>query len=136
MGTEKIPHARKQKSAGESGALDTGYNAQFRGYINLVLSPDQKAAFDLWATSASVLDALDTMAGDGVHLTVKWDAKAKCYLASGTQRREDSPNAGLVVTARADNATKALFRLLYCLVVLSHAERWEDTQPMADPDRW
>lgn len=122
--------ARKPSKVGE------GWNAAFRGYINLNLTAEQKAPFEKWSESASFWEALEYHTFDGVNLSVKHVPSEQCYLASATQRREASPNAGLVVTARADGAAKALGRVLFCLVILSHAERWEDVQPLAAPDRW
>lgn len=122
--------ARKQSGAGN------GYDAPFRGYINVNLSAEQKKTFVRWADSASVVETLNAQVADGVNLSLKWDTRGQCFLASGTQRREASPNAGLVVTARADEPQKALLRLLYTLAYLSTAERWEQLQPLADPDRW
>lgn len=122
--------ARKPKPVGE------GWNAEFRGYINLNLSEEQKAPFEAWSQSASFWEALDFHTSDGVNLSLKYVPSEKCYLASATQRRETSPNAGLVVTARAGDAAKALGRVLFCLAILSHAARWEDVQPLASPDRW
>jgi hypothetical protein len=74
--------------------------------------------------------------GDGVNLSLKLDPKGGGFLASATQRRADSPNAGLVVTARGRDAATAWGRCLFCLALLGHKERWEDTQPLANPDRW
>lgn len=126
----------KDKPAREPGKVGTSYDAAFRGYINLNLSEAQKAAYDTWAGSASLWEALEFHTGDGVNLSLKLDPKGAGFLASATQRRVSSPNAGLVVTARGRDATTAWGRVLYCLTVLSHSERWEDTQPLANPDRW
>jgi len=116
--------------------LGKGFDAAFRGYINVTLSDDQKSTFDAWSSSASPLETLEFVVSDGVNISLKWDVKGACYLASGTQRREDSPNAGLVVTARAAEAWKAWYRLLFTLAYLGRKEKWEDTQPLANPDRW
>lgn len=126
----------KERSPRGKGALGKGYDAPFRGYINLNLSDEQKTAWEKWAESAAFWEQLAYHVQDGIHLAVKVDPKGTGFLASATQRREDSPNAGLVVTARGKSADIALSRCVYCLVVLGHKERWEDTQPLADPDRW
>jgi len=118
------------------GKVGTGYDAPFKGYINLDLTVAQKESFPGWFSSASFPDTLDSNVADGVNLSLKWEPKKECFLASATQRREDSPNAGLVVTARADEPLKALGRVCFCLAVLGHKDRWEDTQPIANPDRW
>lgn len=124
------PTTRKSKSVGE------GYDAEFRGYINLELSPGEKDVYDEWATTAAYWAVLEAQVTDGVNLSLKFDPRKGGYLASGTQRRIGSENAGLVVTARARDAATALGRLLYVLAILGRSPRWEDTQPLADPDRW
>lgn len=121
-----------RKRAGASDDLE----ADFRGYINLNLSAEQKANFEAWSTSASLWDVFEAQVADGVHLAVKIDRKSQGFFCSATQRRASSPNAGLVVTARAKTAVVAWGRCLFILAILSHSERWEDVQPLADPDRW
>lgn len=126
----------KDKPVGKSGKVGSGYDAEFRGYINVNLLSAEKERFDAWAASASYPETLNAAVGDGINLSLKVDVKNSCYLASATQRREKSVNAGLVVTARADSPDKALARVCYILAILGRKERWEDTQPVADPDRW
>jgi len=126
----------KERPAARKSQVGKGYDAPFRGYINLNLSDEQKVLWVKWSESASFWEALAHHVADGVNTAVKVDPKGTGALASATQRREDSPNAGLVVTARGKDASIALSRLVYCLVLLGHKERWEDTQPVADPDRW
>jgi hypothetical protein len=127
----------KDVNHGDTGRpVGSVYDAAFRGYINLNLSPEQKASFEAWSQGSSPWDVLEAQVADGVNIALKLDHKGGVFLASATQRRVGSPNAGLVVTARASEAGKALSRLLFCLVILSHQERWEDVQPLADPDRW
>lgn len=126
----------KQKPDHKPGKVGEQYDAPFRGYINLQLSPEQKETYDAWASSESFWQWLQSSVEEGVNLSLKLDPKGTGYLASATQRRVSSPNAGLVVTARAGDAAKALGRCLFCLAILSHSERWEDLVPLADPDRW
>lgn len=126
----------KDKPTRKPGKVGEGYDAPFRGYINLNLSPEEKQAYVKWAEGASFWDQFSAFVRDGVNISVKYEAKADTFLCSATQRRESSPNAGLVVTARGGNPDIALTRCVYCLVLLAHSERWEDTQPVADPDRW
>lgn len=124
------------KPARKPGSVGAGDAADFRGYINLNLSEEQKASFDAWSTSSSPYEALEAFVGAGVNVSLKRELKQGGFLASATQRDSDSPNAGLVVTARGRDACTAWLRVLFCLTVLSHAERWEDVQPLASPDRW
>lgn len=124
------------RPARKPSGVGAGWDAPFRGYINLSLDAAQKANYDKWAAGEGYWEALEGFTSGGVNLSLKWVPKEECFLASATQRRADSPNAGLVVTARGRAASTALGRVLYSLTILAHHERWEDTQPLADPDRW
>lgn len=121
---------RKQGKVGEDG------EAVFRGYVNLNLTDGQKVEWLHWSETNAVWGVLDSSVRSGVVVSLKTDARSGGYVASATQRRASSPNAGLVVTARGKEPGIALSRLCFCLEVLGATPRWEDTQPMADPDRW
>ena len=125
-----------QRSPSKQGKVDALDNAEFRGYVNLNLSEDEKERYPAWAASGAYWEALEGFTEAGVNLSLKRERKTGGFLASGTQRAADSPNAGLCVTARGRDASTALGRLLFCLTILSKKERWEDTQPLANPDRW
>lgn len=127
---------RSGKSTGSKVNTAPADDAEFRGYINVTLTDEQKAAYVKWAQSASFGDALEHQLGSGVNLSVKRSLKEACFVASGTQRSRESVNAGLCVTARGKEAGIALGRLLFILTILTKKDRWEDTQPVANPDRW
>lgn len=112
------------------------YDAPFRGYVNINLTPEQKGDFDRWSGEQGPWDTLEEQVGMGVNIALKLDPKGDGFLASATQRRVGSPNAGLVVTARGRTAATAWLRVLFCLHVLAMKPKWEDTQPVSDPDRW
>jgi hypothetical protein len=137
MSREKVGHTdkapRAKSGSGASGAAD---NAAFRGYINLSLSDAEKAEWAAWSTTPDVWECFNAQVASGINLAVKREKGGELFVASATQRDPTSPNAGLVVTARGRDAGIALTRVLWCLVVLSRSERWEDTQPVSDPDRW
>jgi hypothetical protein len=137
MSNETVGHtdrkSRAKPGAGKSGSAD---NAEFRGYINLSLSTAEKDAWKVWSSTADVWDCLDAQVSMGVNISVKREKGGELFVASATQRDAASVNAGLVVTARGSSPGVAFTRVLYCLVVLSRAESWEQTQPVADPDRW
>jgi len=137
MGTDKTAFSSLKRSRRVERQTELeGFDAPFLGYINVTLTAEQRALFGDWSQSASAWETFAAAITDGINISVKLDPKRDCYLASGTQRRRSSPNAGLVVTARGSEAYTALFRLLFVLAYLSRSERWEDTQPVADPDRW
>lgn len=126
----------KGRSAAKPSALADRYDADFRGYINVLLSDADKASFEDWWATGEPFDTLEKAVSDGVNLALKIEVKSGAFLASATQRRASSPNAGLCVTARAKTAALAWGRLLFILSYLDIRERWEDTQPLADPSRW
>jgi hypothetical protein len=126
----------KDKPAPKTPAVAAKHDAQFRGYINVQLDDVQKEAYDKWSQSASLWEVLEASVESGINLSLKLDPKGAGCLASATQRNPSSPNAGLVVTARGRDAGTAWGRVLYILAILGRKERWEDTQPLANPDRW
>jgi hypothetical protein len=128
-----VPSGSSSHKRAAVGGVD---NAEFRGYINVDLTPEQKTVYSAWAASGSYLDALQGITEVGVNVSLKRERKSGGFLASGTQRDPESVNAGLCVTARARDAETALGRLLFILSYLSRSDRWEDTQPLSDPDRW
>jgi len=126
----------KSKSSAKLAEVGTRGDAVFRGYINLDLNKDEKAAYVKWAAPDVVFGVFSLVVEDGVNVAVKPDPKQDGFLASATQRRTTSVNAGLCVTARAADPVTAFGRLMYLLSILARQESWEATQPMANPDRW
>jgi len=126
---------KKRKTAANSAA-GSGGQAEFRGYINLALSEEEKKAYSKWADPAAVFAVFAAAVSDGVNISVKPDVRGDGYMSSATQRRETSVNAGICVTARASDPVTSFGRLMYILSILSRAESWEATQPLANPDRW
>lgn len=111
--------------------------AEFRGYINLDLSEAEKESFGRWVVTEAAGEMFDAALTDGVNVSVKRDPKTPGgFLASATMRREDSPNAGLVATARSREPQMALWRVIYILSLLYATGHWEDRQPVASGDRW
>jgi len=133
---DHVETKKRGKRAAQSSVVGESYDAEFRGYINLDLTDDQKASWAKWAGSPDEAAWLESSVSDGVNLSLRIDPRSGGFLASATQRRVGSPNAGLCVTARAREAVSALSRVVYCLAILGEKERWEDTQPLANPDRW
>lgn len=135
MGVEKnrAAEARDRKRGRAASKI---WNAEFVGYINPELTEDEKETYDAWAASEGFWEALEAFPDDGINLSLKKEPKTGGFLASGTQRRPDSPNAGFVVTARGGAASTALGRLLFTLKILSHYEKWSERQKRPAADRW
>lgn len=136
MAPKDFGEKERKTTAAKRSSVAAGNDAAFRGYINLSLTSGEKDSYDTWATCETVMEIFGLAVADGVNIACKPDPKGQGFLASATQRREASPNAGLCVTARANEPAKALGRLMYCLGILARQEKWEDTQPVSDPDRW
>lgn len=136
MATKDFGDNGKGKSSAKLAEVGTRGDAAFRGYINLDLNKDEKAAYVKWASPDNVFAMFSIALEDGVQVATKPDPKQNGFLASATQRRTTSVNAGLCVTARASDPVTAFGRLMYLLSILARSESWEDTQPMANPDRW
>ena len=126
----------KAKPARKPDQVGAGIDAAFRGYINLTLSEGERAGLDTWVAEGSFEPVFNAHVASGINYAVRLDPKSGGFLASATQRDVKSVNAGLCVTARARDALTAVFRCCYTVAILDRTERWEDTQPLADPDRW
>lgn len=143
LNVKKGLNAMKAKGKVETGLRENQqvaprmehYNAEFKGYINVALLDEEKDLMPAWLESVDFDEEIRYWCGDGCVLSMKLDPKTGNYMASATQRNEESTNAGLAVTARAGNPVKALYRLLYILSILGRGS-WQDVRPMADPDKW
>lgn len=125
-----------EKPAGKRKPVGADYNAEFRGYINLNLSEADKELWTKFHDTPHVGAWFDSAVADGINTSTKLEAKTSTYISSATQRRSDSPNAGLVVTARGSSPSISFSRLMFILMLLSEHEKWETLQPIANPDRW
>lgn len=127
--------ARRDKRAARRSGGGAG-QAEWRGYINVQLSDDDKAQFDEWMRGDDPWETLTEAALAGVVCSVKRDGEKRTFLASLTQRNAGSVNAGLCVTARGKSAGVALFRCVFLVARLGVSARWEDGAALADDDRW
>lgn len=124
------------REVGKKTAPVTPDDAPFVGYINVTLTPDEKAGLESWERGGGLWAVFGSAITDGVNVSIKREVKSGGYLASATQRRPNSPNAGLCVTARAKDPALAFSRLMYTLDILARSENWTDTADVANPDRW
>ena len=137
MGTgDKRINKKNEAAVVRAEKEEAARRADFRGYVNVELTEDEKAEFDEWQATGAPVERLDKACSEGIQFGLKWEGKGKPHLASATDRTEGSVNGGLCVTCRASNPLLALYRLLFTLEVLSTYGSWELRQPLADPDRW
>jgi len=135
MGTNGRTNVKAEKRLEGKLAVEAD-DAAFVGYINVTLTEDEKAGHGSWEKGGGLWETFGYSVADGVNVSIKREVKTGGYLASATQRRPSSPNAGLCVTARAKEPALALSRLLYTLDILNRSEHWTDTAAVANPDRW
>jgi hypothetical protein len=99
--------------AGKRSAVGDGLSAEFVGFVSFSPTDAQKAEFSrLWEANL-LWDDVTTVVTDGMKLSVSWSAKEECFTAFLMERREQSPNAGMMVGARADTPFKAMLRAAY-----------------------
>lgn len=135
MGVNDRKQDEKEAQRAKRGGL-VG-QAEWRGYINVNLSPDEKAQFDEWMRGDDPWEVLQEVVQSGCVVTVKLNAgNSSGCLASITQRSVGSLNAGLCVTARASSAGKALFRAVFLVASLGVESDWAAVHPTVEDDRW
>lgn len=110
--------------------------AQWRGYVNVELSKDDKVQFEAWTHTDDPWDVFAAAVACGYVVTVKENPNGTGAMASVTQRYAVHVNAGLCVTARASTPGVALLRVLFIVARLTVDGSWEEKAPVADPDRW
>lgn len=136
MGRATDSQMRKQGEGPDRVRRKVGGDADWRGFLNVSLTNEQKDAFEVEMQRGSLWVVFDEALLTGVHLSVKLDKDGKTFLAACTQRNSASVNAGVCVTARGRDAVTALCRVLFILSVLGLGTDWEIGHPLADPDRW
>lgn len=135
MGMNDRRQSAKEEKAVTRGLAPEG-EAAWRGYINVDLTDAEKTEFVEWAMTDRPWQVLDNAVQAGVVITLKQNVRGGGCLASATQRRASSVNAGLCVTARASWSATALMRVVFLLERLGVASDWAAAHPLADPDRW
>lgn len=107
----------------------------FRGFVNVNLTEQEKAKFDVWATDDELLaEALRTTVASVGKVSLSYDAFAPCYIASITVQAVGLPDRGLCVTARSADLTKAINRVLYCYWVIADGDL--ESQYIAKPTQY
>lgn len=129
---EKFGTSAKKSSPPET--VEAQFNAPFIGYINWKPTEDDKQLFASWITAADISAILDEAGDDGYKLGLGFDEKTRAYNATLTCRNPKLPNAGYVLSVRGPDASKALYRLLFCHVAVA-GPGWERLGNYED-DAW
>lgn len=109
-------------------------DAKFIGYVNYNPTEADKEFFNEWVQTADLTGILDRLGDDGYKIGIGYDEKNKTYLCSITSRRASLPNAGYVLSLRANSASKALSRALFVHAAVA-GEYWERLLG-DDEDKW
>jgi len=111
------------------------FDAPYRGFVNFNPSGTQKEGFSEWADATNFFEALDTHVRLGRKFSVAMDKDGKTFCASVMERDKESPNAGLIATARGLYIDVAILRLFYYVGELFPAN-WNELFNSSPDDRW
>jgi len=113
----------------------TKKKAEFKGFANVDLSPDEKAEMKEWIRDLEAVHIeLDEMAAAGYKFSVARSEAMNSYQATAFCQDSDSPNAGYILSAFAPHWLDALGCVAY-----KHAIKCEGIWPNKDsdtPDLW
>jgi hypothetical protein len=101
------PSRRKKRPEGVQRTAD------FAGWINVNIPKADKPAVDDFGASTQFPDALDALLKTHHRITLVWNLKDECFQANSFCMDEGSPNAGLMVSARSDDPSRAVVKLAY-----------------------
>lgn len=111
------------------------FNAAYKGFVNFNPSQAQKEDFSQWADATDFWETLDTHLRLGRKFGVNMDKDGKTFCATLMERDRESPNAGLIATARALRPDVAAWRLFYYVGEL-FPEDWNEIGGNEQLDRW
>lgn len=88
-------------------------NADFAGWINVNIPKDHKPLVEEFGASTAFPDALMHVLANHHRITLIWNEKEECFQANSFCMDETSPNGGLMVSARSDDPSRAIVKLMY-----------------------
>lgn len=104
----------------------------FKGFVNVNLSVETKAAFRKW--DLEEVEKYNLTSGAivlGYKFSQSYDNHNNAFTASMTCKDAKSPNFGLTLTARAGDLYTAELLLLFKHIIILE-QNWEDYQPDGD----
>jgi len=128
---EKKARARQKRAEKPKSGVTT----DFRGFVNVDLSKEDKEGLADWLGSSDMWVKIDEVVRSGCRISVKPDPSGNACIASVNQTDPESANCGYVVTARAANGAEALCRIVYIVDEVLGAV-WTERGRVSDPDRW
>jgi hypothetical protein len=122
--------AKRAVKASKADSSKTGKGKQkveWKGYVNLSLSEEQKAGFGVWAADTDIWEnAVPTLIERGYVLSVAYDDYNQSVVAGLYCVNVADENAGWKLTARGEYPDVALARLIYIHLVLLEGN-WSDS---------
>lgn len=116
---DETSQSRDELSQKSSNVVENSRNWQ--GFINIELSPDEKAFFPQWwqENADDIWDELQEIINSGLKFSLALDAQNDCYIASLTGNGVlKFPKFVCAMSARTDALDKAIALLVYKHVVI------------------
>jgi len=102
---------------------------QWGGFAQVNLDESKREEFELWASEMgeAVYRELDDALGSGLKLTMAYDGKNQCYIASLTGRPDIAGVRDFTccLSARAGTFAESLALLMFKHVALLHYDWWD-----------
>jgi len=102
---------------------------EWGGFAQVNLDESRREEFELWVSEMgeAIYRELDDALGSGLKLTMAYDGKNQCYIASLTGRPDLAGVRAFTccLSARAGTFTDSLALLMYKHVSLLHYDWWE-----------
>lgn len=119
-----------EKQPVEQGRYYTYADAEWGGFINLKLTAEDLASFDLWfaATSARHGQQLDDLLGEGMKFGLSYDRENQSYVATLTGSPTGSPTMRSVMTSRAGTVNEVIGLTLWKFLMYCDGT-WENYHP-------
>jgi len=92
---------------------DSG-RAPFLGYVNVVLTEEDRSEYESWVSDAEVvaeamLDAFD----QGYQLTTKFDVENDCYSSSISNWHISAKDSGVIYTGRSSEFNASMLKAIF-----------------------
>ena len=114
---------RSAAGKGKSAKSRSDDRAPFVGYVNTLLTEEDREKFEVWSADADLLDETYVEAlADGYQFTTKFDAANDTYLCSVSTWDVNKSDAGIIYTGRSSSPAVALSKTLF---VLSQKLDWD-----------
>lgn len=114
----------------EHGKFYVPSDAEWGGFINIRLEDEDKAKFDLWWSEhrTDAWSAFDDMLGEGMKVSLAYDAENECYICSLTGNGWKDSVKRWCMTTRAGTMDEVIALAMWKHYVLSDGD-WGDYAP-------